>query len=348
MEIRSAIAVVGGILLPLFIGGCTSQRPPGPSCDDELYGDPGYQAPLADRFQNHCGPPLTQEQVDQLEEALGFSIPPQYASFLKKHNGPSLLHDMVIEVKHVTDEWLELTDVDVFFTLVTDERLSYQDMVDHYRQSREYLGTTDYLPIAHSDGRIQIVASLKEADYGTIYLMPLDEPETLHEVGSDFEEFLARIKPYKETDDFEEFDEIDERAPKATGGVFLAAELGDYDNVQRFLDDGGDVDIRGIDDETLLIAASRAGWPRIVELLVDRGADVSLVDADGVPALKHAVSSWCIDSVRILCEAGADPSFRLPSGDTIYKELKAPGYASATVIIILETMEQYMNIWPWG
>lgn len=45
--------------------------------------------------------------------------------------------------------------------------------------------------------------------------MPLDEPETLHEVGSDFDEFLSLIKPYEETE---------KMATKATGGVFLAAK----------------------------------------------------------------------------------------------------------------------------
>lgn len=113
--------------------------------------------------------------------------------------------------------------------------------------------------------------------------------------------------------------------------------------MQRFLDDGGGVDLRCINDETLLMAASRTGWPRIVKLLVDRGADVCLVDADGLPLLKHTIGSWCIDSVRILCEAGADPTFRLPNGSTICENLKAPAYASSTVIIIHETMKQAMK-----
>lgn len=60
------------------------------------------------------------------------------------------------------------------------------------------------------------------------------------------------------------------------------------------------------DGRTALVAASIAGWPSLVSLLLDAGADPDVLDADDRSALLHAASRGHVEVVRVLIDAGAE------------------------------------------
>ncbi|MGH9640486.1 MAG: ankyrin repeat domain-containing protein, partial [Bryobacteraceae bacterium] len=122
----------------------------------------------------------------------------------------------------------------------------------------------------------------------------------------------------------------------AQGGTFLAefAGTGNADGVRLLLDLGVSVDARyGGDgffdiakESTALHVAAWKAWPRVVKLLIERGADVDAHDARGRSALMLAVKA-CVDSywtyrrspesVEALLDAGASRAgIHLPSGYT--------------------------------
>ncbi len=122
--------------------------------------------------------------------------------------------------------------------------------------------------------------------------------------------------------------------------LFVAAEKGQVATVKKFLDGGGDANAAdknkltllnwaayggSLDLVTLLVAkgadvnvhankkawtpllnASATGFPLVVSFLLDHGATVSALDADGYSALSFAAEKKHPDIVRILLARGAD------------------------------------------
>ncbi|MGH9609135.1 MAG: ankyrin repeat domain-containing protein [Bryobacteraceae bacterium] len=122
----------------------------------------------------------------------------------------------------------------------------------------------------------------------------------------------------------------------AQGGTLLAefAGTGNAEGVRLLLDLGVRVDARyGGDgffdiakESTALHVAGWKAWPRVVKLLIERGADVDVHDARGRSALMLAVKA-CVDSywtyrrspesIEALLDAGASRvGIHLPSGYT--------------------------------
>lgn len=94
--------------------------------------------------------------------------------------------------------------------------------------------------------------------------------------------------------------------------VHLAARHGDPEKLRRQLKRGVPVDhavttgqdeIRGT---TPLMWAARAGQLEAIRLLLDRGADVNVTDANGKSALMWAASYDRAKAIRLLAEAGAE------------------------------------------
>ena len=60
--------------------------------------------------------------------------------------------------------------------------------------------------------------------------------------------------------------------------------------------------------ETLLSMASSVGHEEVVRLLLGKGADVNMADADGWTPIHWAAHRGHIEVVRILLDRGADPN----------------------------------------
>ncbi len=82
--------------------------------------------------------------------------------------------------------------------------------------------------------------------------------------------------------------------------------------IARLLDHGARIDDRGMNDDTPLHLACRLGLPRVVELLVERGANVNdktRIDGGYTP-LMEACSGGHKEIVEYLLSHGADPAIQ--------------------------------------
>lgn len=118
----------------------------------------------------------------------------------------------------------------------------------------------------------------------------------------------------------EEFN-IDEHTKKRLSSFFTllgGVMFGDVKKVEKMLDQGEDVNGRFIDlgfdsekkpdsdpviaetDTPLLVAVKSSAQPKIIQLLLERGADVTVKDENGKTALEIAKERKLTDVVRIL------------------------------------------------
>ncbi|KAJ9643485.1 hypothetical protein H2199_004164 [Coniosporium tulheliwenetii] len=102
---------------------------------------------------------------------------------------------------------------------------------------------------------------------------------------------------------------------KGSGAIVLAAEAGKKDMVRFLLEHGADIDEIGVEDPTddreteemgsALHKAVSAGHKGIVELLIDKGANIKLKDAKGRTPLGLAEESRNAEIVELLQSRGA-------------------------------------------
>ncbi len=95
--------------------------------------------------------------------------------------------------------------------------------------------------------------------------------------------------------------------PKRTGNDLMAAVVvKDLEGVKAVLDTGTPADERDDNGSTALFVASRAGYRKIVALLLERGADHSLVDKKFQKTpLQGAVMMGHLEVVKMLLQKGA-------------------------------------------
>ena len=85
-------------------------------------------------------------------------------------------------------------------------------------------------------------------------------------------------------------------------------EKGDAQAVAAWLDEGGDVDARHENGETLLMAAALGGQEAMVRMLLQRGASANLQTSEGCTALMGAAIRGLTMIVQMLLDAKADAS----------------------------------------
>ena len=93
--------------------------------------------------------------------------------------------------------------------------------------------------------------------------------------------------------------------------------------VQVLINAGADVNFvdtkgKGGHPSTPLCKAARSNVVESIDLLIEAGADVNRKDAWGTPALLYAVSSISLQSVTRLIEAGADVNIKDVNGNTSF------------------------------
>lgn len=101
--------------------------------------------------------------------------------------------------------------------------------------------------------------------------------------------------------------------------LVAAAAAGDADGVlAMLLDEGAEVEADSLDWDrtTPLIAAAGGGHLKVVELLVERGADPAGADKDGVTALMEAAAKGDLPVVAYLCDRPLEIDQTASSGAT--------------------------------
>lgn len=92
------------------------------------------------------------------------------------------------------------------------------------------------------------------------------------------------------------------------GGISIipASERG-HDDYVAFVLEATDIDVDHVNDlgwtallEAVILGEGSGRWQRIVQSLVDHGADIDIADRDGVTALQHARNRGFTQVVRIL------------------------------------------------
>lgn len=105
-----------------------------------------------------------------------------------------------------------------------------------------------------------------------------------------------------------------------------AASTGDLKTVQLLLDRGADVSERAGDDSTPLTLSATDGHYMIVRLLLDRGADITERGPHGYTALHLAAEVGHTDVVVLLLERGADTTTQEDRGYTPLERAAASGF----------------------
>lgn len=121
----------------------------------------------------------------------------------------------------------------------------------------------------------------------------------------------------------------DVNAPKRGWPPLVYVSRGDKgehpEKIQRLLDLGADVDVRNYKGKTALHCAAKAGFVRVMEVLISHGADVNAADNNGETPLFDAISSTIknaskkTEAVMFLLLKGAEPNFKNHKGVTPLK-----------------------------
>ncbi len=106
---------------------------------------------------------------------------------------------------------------------------------------------------------------------------------------------------------------------ESVAGALQAVERGELGQTEAHLADGGKDDCRNQQGQTLLMCAARTAWPKIVRLLLQRGADPSTRDANDCTPGYHAAMGLSIDSLKLLIAASAETRYCDERGRTLIK-----------------------------
>jgi ankyrin repeat protein len=117
--------------------------------------------------------------------------------------------------------------------------------------------------------------------------------------------------------------DVSERFTNGSTPMHFAASR-DVDIMRRLLDAGGDPNLKDSSGAPLHYAAS-VSHARMIDALVDGGADVDATDENGYTPLVHAISSNQTSAISALLAHGADPRFADLTGETPMERLK-PGW----------------------
>ena len=88
--------------------------------------------------------------------------------------------------------------------------------------------------------------------------------------------------------------------------LMYAVLTGEISSVSWFLQNGVDVNMRGVGGETALLTATRSMDPKIAKLLIDYGADVNIENEDGDMPLLLATQMMNTSLIKLFVESGAD------------------------------------------
>ena len=100
--------------------------------------------------------------------------------------------------------------------------------------------------------------------------------------------------------------------------LITAAEFNDPKMVQMLLDHGADPDLTNSEGELALAKASRLGNDKLISPLLKGGANINAIQRNGWGALHYAAVHGTIGLMTKLLKNGADPDIKDRRGDTPY------------------------------
>ncbi|CAB4017821.1 ankyrin repeat, partial [Paramuricea clavata] len=87
--------------------------------------------------------------------------------------------------------------------------------------------------------------------------------------------------------------------------VLRASKAGNFQEVKRFVESGGDVKEKDDNDNTVLHYAACSGSLEIVKYVVERGAEVNCLNVSNTTPLHYGVNCGSLEMVKYLIERGA-------------------------------------------
>ncbi len=117
--------------------------------------------------------------------------------------------------------------------------------------------------------------------------------------------------------------------------LIWAAIQGHEEVVRRLLERGGDLEAKNSNGDTALMWASVMGHKGVVELLLDHGANADLGEpGSGVTALMAAAAEGHVDVAQVLMEKGATINTRDRKGNTALTHASVRGYSEIVELLM--------------
>ena len=113
------------------------------------------------------------------------------------------------------------------------------------------------------------------------------------------------------------------------------------EDVLRLLELGADIDVRNYKGKTALHCAAKAGFLKVIDLLIEKGATIDAPDNNGETALFEAIRSTIKDgeklraAIEALLVEGADPNLKNRKGLTPMQIAQRMRRADAAKIVAL-------------
>lgn len=123
-------------------------------------------------------------------------------------------------------------------------------------------------------------------------------------------------------------------ADAATETLWSAVDAGDPEAAQRAIDDGADLESRGPNDATPVIAATKNNDARVARVLIDAGADVNAKDGIQDSAFLYAGAEGLDEILKMTIDAGADVKSTNRYGGTALIPASEHGRVSTIRILI--------------
>src|SRR4051794_1328836 len=120
--------------------------------------------------------------------------------------------------------------------------------------------------------------------------------------------------------------------------LLLYAQLGYAEHISRLVAEGTDPDWRREDGVTTLMIASLTGRIEIMEALIDAGATIDLQAPDGMTALLAATAfartTREIAGIEVLLSRGADPNVANAEGNDPLMMTARHGLVDAVIVLL--------------
>ena len=264
-----------------------------------------YTPPILDWIQD-CFDPIGEDDLRRLESKLPRAFPEDLRTFLLEFNAGYCRRPLAFPDRH-SDSPLDQWHMDHTMGIAKAKCWSSYDIEQTLTWFEGWI-PSDLVPIASAYGS-PICIGIDGEIYGQIYVwIHKQNDHNLHLVADSFTQFLDSLTPDPEHESFVE------ELP-----IFQAVERGNRPALKAYLADGGKVDCRNAEGQTLLMCALRSRWPKLAKLLVDRGAALETVDRDDRTPMYHAAMHTSLDGVKLLLAAGASPRWCDERGMTLVK-----------------------------